>query len=246
MTTMTALSAAAELECEGRIRLASLLPGTAERLATIAGEWLEFSPEERALLVRHVQPGGRPAICAVPAELVELLGALSPAEREAISGGELLVHDRTGVVLRLRVERGDLRVEWPREDWSRTSPVGLDAALRGADPFAARVSGSVRFTAPQGAEDRLVEFIGRYEGLYPEGDLRVERQGETVLVELREVNVGPDELLATLRGLAQPATSLAGGLEVGSFVPHSLERDFRLQLEAGEARAERPSLWRDG
>jgi len=236
----------AELLCEGRVVLGSLLPGTAERLAGFSGEWLEFSPEERALLVRHVQPGGAPALSAVPAELITLLDALSAAEREAIPGGELLVRDRSGVVLRLLVERGNLRVEWPREDWSRTSPVTLGAALRSADPFSARVSGSVRFTAALGAEERLVEFVGRYEGLYPEGDLRVERQGPLVRVELRDVNVGPEELLATLRELAQPPDSLAGSLEVSSFVPHSLDRDFRLELEAGEARAVRPALWRQG
>ena len=40
--------------------------------------------------------------------------------------------------------------------------------------------------------------------------------------------------------------TLEGELVVGSFSPHALEREFRLRLAGGDARAERPSLWREG
>jgi len=115
--------------------------------------------------------------------------------------------------------------------------------LADADPFTARISGRVRLSAPRGARDRLSEFVSGFEGLYPEGDLRVERQEDTIEVELRDVNVGPEQLLETLRRLADPAESLEGELEVGSFVEHAMDRDFRVTLKNGVARAVQPSLW---
>jgi hypothetical protein len=235
-----------ELDCTGRIDLGPLSPAATERLALLGGEWLDYSPEERALVVCHVQPGGEPTLSALPAELIAFLDALSPEEREALPGGTLVVRDRAGSVLRLAVSRGEIHVQWPREDWSRGEPVDLDTVLSAVDPASARVSGTVRLSARPGAEDRLVELVAHFEGLYPEGDLRVERQGETLRAELRDVNVGPEQLLATLRQLADPPESLAGELKVGSFVAHAQDGDFRLTLERGLARAVRPALWREG
>jgi hypothetical protein len=235
-----------ELDCAGRIDLGPLSPATAERLALLGGEWLDYSPEEQALVVCHVQPGGEPTLSALPAELIAFLDALSSEEREALPGGTLVVRDRAGSVLRLAVSRGEIHVQWPREDWSRGEPVDLDTILSAVDPASARVSGTVRLAARPGAGDRLVELVAHFEGLYPEGDLRVERQGETLRAELRDVNVGPEQLLATLRQLADPPESLAGELEVGSFVAHAQDGDFRLTLERGLARAVRPALWREG
>ncbi|MGD2115513.1 MAG: hypothetical protein PVG07_10695, partial [Acidobacteriota bacterium] len=174
------------------------------------------------------------------------LDALTPEERDAVPGGTLMVRDRTGVVVRLVVGAGEIHIQWPREDWSQAEPVDLETILAEADPFSARISGRVRLNAPPGAEDRLEEFVDDFEGLYPEGDLRLERDGGTLHASLRDVNVGPEQLLATLRGLADPIDSLEGDLEVGSFVEHALDRDFRLKLRGGMARAERPALWPDG
>lgn len=232
-----------EFECVGKVRLGDLAPASAARLALLGGEWLEFSPEEGAVVVRHVQPGGSPALSAVPSELIAMLDALPAREREVVTGGTLLVRDRGGVLLRIVVEAGEIRVQWPREDWSQAVPVGLEEALRDADPFSARVSGRVRFAAPAGAEVRLAEFVDRFEGLYPAGELDVLRSGGVVDAELRDVNVGPAELLAELRRLAAPADSVVADLEVGSFRGHASDRDFRLSVHGGKAQAVRPSLW---
>ena len=233
-----------EFECVGKVRLGRVCQATASRLARLGGEWLEFSPEEEAVVVRHVQPGGSPAPSAVPSELIAILEMLSPGERESMVGGTFLVRDRAGLLMRIVVEVGEVRVQWPREDWQQATPVEVDAALGSADPFSARVSGSVRFAAPPGAEGRLAELIDRFEGLYPAGTVEVAREGRDVRAELRAVNVGPRELLGRLRELADPTGSLDADLEVGSFVSHGGDRDFRLTVRAGEARAVRPSLWR--
>lgn len=232
-----------ELDCTGEIDLGPLSPDTLERLAELGGEWLELAPEEGKLVLCHVQPGGKPTLSVLPAELIAFLDALSPEERNAVPGGTLVVRDRAGAVVRLVVGNGEIHVQWPHEDWSQAEPVDLDAVLSTIDPASARLSGRVRLAAPPGAEDRLVEFVGRFEGLYPEGDLQVERHGETLEAELTDVNVGPEQLLAVLRRLAEPRESLEGDLEVGSFVAHAQDRDFRLSLRRGKARAARPTLW---
>lgn len=232
-----------ELDCSGRIDLGPLSPETVERLELLGGEWLEYSPEVRALVVCHIQPGGAPTLSALPAELIAFLDALSRDEREALPGGTLVVRERAGSVLRLVVAGGEILVQWPREDWSLAEAVDLEALLAQLDPASARISGGIRLTARPGAEDRLVELVGRFDGLYPEGDLRVERQGEALRAELRDVNVGPEQLLAKLRQLADPPESLEGEIEVGSFLPHALDGDFRLTLERGRTQAVRPALW---
>jgi hypothetical protein len=197
-------------------------------------------------VVRHVQPGGEPAITAVPAELIALFELLTEDEREAVSGGTLLVRERSRVVLRLRVERGEVRIQWPREDWARARAVDLDTMFREVDPVSARINGVARLRARPGAEIDLVAAVDSFEGLYPEGDLRVTRDGPCLEVELLGVNVGPEELVQKLRALAEPVASLEADLEIGSFAPQAFERDFRVALRGPEAHAVRPSLWPEG
>lgn len=233
-------------ECEGEVAVGELGSASRARLAQFAGDWLEFEPKSGRIIVRHVQAGGAPALSAVPAELMAMLEALEPEERERLRGGTLVVRDRDGVLLRLVVEPGEVRIQWPREDWSHAVEIPLAEALARVEPVSARVSGTLRFRAQPGARSKLVEFVERFEGLYPDGDLRLDREGSRVAVELAGLNVGPAELLAKLRELADPVDSLEGELVVSSFSPHALEREFRLRLEDGEARAERPSLWREG
>jgi hypothetical protein len=124
--------------------------------------------------------------------------------------------------------------------------VDLESVLAEADPYSARVSGRIRMEASPGAGKRLERFVDDFEGLYPEGDLHLERDGATLRASFRDVNVGPEQLLSTLRELADPLDSLEGDLEVGSFVEHALDRDFRLIFQDGVARAERPGLWPEG
>ncbi len=231
-------------ECSGEVALEGLGEATRARLVELAGDWLEFDGRQGRIVVRHVQPGGAPALSAVPAELMGMLQSLTPEEREHVRGGTLTVRDRTGVLLRLVVSPGEIRIEWPHEDWAHATEVPLAEALAATDAVSARVSGRVRFRAQPGARARLVEFVEGFEGLYPDGDLRLDREGPEVEVEVRGINVGPEELLDKLRELADPASSLSGDLTVSSFSPHALERDFRIRLREGDARAERPALWR--
>lgn len=242
---MTTTITDVELDCTGEVELGSLSPETIERLSALGGEWLELSPDESKLTLCHVQPGGTPTLSALPAELIAFLDALTPEERDAVPGGTLMVRDRSGTVVRLVVAQGEIHVQWPREDWSHAEPVDLAAIFAQTQAVSARISGRVRFAARPGGEERLVEFVGRFEGLYPEGNLQVERDGEMVLASFDDVNVGPEQLLNTLRRLAAPPESLEGDLEVGSFLPHAQERDFRLEIRKGVARGQRPALWPD-
>jgi hypothetical protein len=146
-------------------------------------------------------------------------------------------------VLRLVVENGEILVQWPHEDWDHAVEMPAGDAYRLADPFAARVSGTVEFAAPAGAEQRLAGFVENYEGLYPEGELVLARRGGVVRAELRGVNVGPEELVRELRELAEPPESLEADLQVGSFGRPAIERDFRLRIHGGQTRALRPALW---
>jgi len=237
--------AALAFECSGEVALGDLGVESRERLVGFAGEWLEYEPDSGRIVVRHVQPGGAPALSAVPAELIAMLEVLSPEERQRVRGGALVVRDRTAVLLRLVVEPDEVRIQWPHEDWSHASEIPLERAFALVEPVSARVSGTLRFQAAPGARAKLVELIESFEGLYPDGDLRLEREGSAVRVELKGVNVGPEELLAKLRELAEPLASLEGDLKVGSFSAHALDRDFRLQLRGDEVRAERPALWRE-
>jgi hypothetical protein len=234
-----------ELECEGRVRLGPIGADTERRLTGFGGEWLEYSPDEGVLVVRHIQPGGSPAQSAVPAELIAILDSIPPAERDAMPGGTLVVKDRSGVVMRLVVERGEIRVQWPREDWDHAVAVEIDAALRGADPFSARVSGKARFRGPEAKAAAVVDFVEAFEGLYPEGEVLLLAGADAHEITFRSANVGPAQLLAHLRDAADPIDSLEADLDVGSFAPHSIDRDFRLSIRAGKVQALRPALWRE-
>lgn len=232
-----------ELECRGRVQLAPLSAATMHKLASFAGEWLEYSAEENAIVVRHIQPGGSPALAAVPSELITMLDLVTFAERAASPGGTLVVHGRTAPALRLHVATGLIGVQWPHEDWTRALPVETAEMFRAVDPVSAKLTGDLSFAAPAGAEQRLVDFLDRFEGLYPDGDYRVRRDGERVRARLDGVNAGPEELLALLRALAAPPSSLEVELEVGSFEPQAFEKDFRLAVHGGTVHAVRPALW---
>jgi hypothetical protein len=237
----------AEFDCEGRIAVGPLSSGTAARLGVLGGEWLEYSPEEAAIVVRHVEPGGSPAPAAVAAELIALLDALSPRERGASTGGVLAVRDRgsRALLLRLQVSGGAIVVEWPQEDWTHAVPVEAQEVFRAIPAVSARVSGKVEFAAPPPSEKRLEAFVDGFEGLYPEGDLDLSRDGDKVCAEFSNVNVGPEQLLRRLRELAMPADSLQGELAISAFGRDAADRHFRLVLRGSEVQASRPALWRN-
>jgi hypothetical protein len=65
-----------------------------------------------------------------------------------------------------------------------------------------------------------------------------------VSVRFRDVNVGPRELVYKMETLAETRESLEAELDVSSFAPGALDRNFRIKIEKGRIHALRPSLWR--
>ncbi len=234
-----------ELECEGKIRFGALPRETSDRLGRFSGNWLEFAPEDNAVVVRHVQPNGCPALTAVPCEMIFLLDALTPKQRAEMPGGVLYLKDHAGKILRVRVTGGEVRIQWPQEDYSKPTEVSPETVLGAVDARVARVNGWVRFRGAPAAVKELEAFVDGFEGLYPEGEMPAQCDGSWVRAELKNVNVGPAELVTTLRSLASPADSLEGEIDVGSFAADSVEGDFRLILRDGQMQAVRPSLWGD-
>ena len=92
-----------ELQCKGMIRLGPVTWEVSERLSQVTGNWLEYAPEENAIVVRHAQPGGCPALAGVPCELIGLIDSIPPEQRDAIPGGVLYIKDGAGQVVRLLV-----------------------------------------------------------------------------------------------------------------------------------------------
>jgi hypothetical protein len=231
-----------ELECEGKIRFGSLPWDVSERLAQFTGNWLEFAPEENAIIVRHVQPVGCPAMSGVPCELISMIDAVPPDHREKMPGGALYVKDRSGQILRIVVERGEVRIQWPHLDYVHSTCMPVEA-IDEANPREACVKGWARFSGAQQQAERLQEFVDQFEGLYPEGDMPSECEQNTVYVRFKDVNVGPRELLSKMKELADPPQSLQAELDVSSFAPGSLDRNFRIRVRDGAVDVLRPALW---
>lgn len=232
-----------ELECQGRVSFGKLCAESVERLGAVAGDWLEYAPDRNAVVVRHVQPGGPPVLAAVSAELVTFLDLVTAAERDAMPGGSFLIRSELAPLLRIVVARGELRIQWPHRDWAHAVPVSVDQALGAVDAVAARVSGRVELRTKPGRAKELTDFVDRFEGLYPEGDLETELDGSTLRAELRDVNVGPAQLCAKLRELADPIESLRAELDVSSFAARSAQWPFRLTLRGKETTSVRPEIW---
>jgi len=234
--------------CYGRVTLGPLPADVQRRLAALPGEWLEFDPDEGAIVVRHVQPTSSPSLPTIAGELVAILAGVPAAHHAAIHGGDLFVHtERTVQLVRLRVERGGaVHIRWAHPDYQkarRQSYVPGAEAL--VDPRIQRLNGAVRFTADDAAAAaRDIEATADgYEGLYPEGECRV-RAGDrrSVEVELKNVNLDVALLVAQLLRLAAKG-SLQGSVEVSSFAGEAPERYARFVFEDGHTFIQRPVLW---
>ncbi len=235
-----------ELECRGKVRLGRRSPATMQRrLAAFRGEWLEYSPEENAHR-RPPRPAGglagarrgarrahRDARSCCPAD-----GARDEPRRHA-AWCATAPSSRCGCRSRAARSASSGRTRTGRT----RSRSALDEMFRHVEGVSARLSGVVELNAPEGTEERISRFLEGFEGLYPEGEAGVRRFGERLRLEMRGFNVGPEELVALLREVATPPSSLAAELEVGSFAAQAFEKDFRLEIRAGEARALRPALW---
>lgn len=233
-----------EPDCGGRIDVGPLPETVLERLLQFRGNWLEYDPDENAIVVRHVQPSPCPAISAVPCELIALMDGIPPPHRKAMPGGEFHVRDAEGRILRLVIEQGDIRIQWPSPDYSRAVTVPAATLMDGLNPRAARVSGRARFRGAADSAARLQAFVDGFEGLYPEGNLQIGTEHGIIEVEFQDVNIGPCELLARLQEWSDPLESLGAELDIGSFADGSPDAGFRILICRGQVQALRPSLWR--
>ena len=230
---------------EGKIVFGDLPADARERLAKVPAQWLEFVPNDSAAVVRHVQPGGCPAISAVACELIRMLDTVPAGFRDQVPGGQLLVSGLSGGVVRIAVQQGEVRVQWPHKDYQRGTVMPLKEAMLEVNACESRVDGAVKFGGTAASFEELRTFVDGFEGLYPAGRLTPTYDKDLVRVEFGEVNVDPTELVAKLSKLATPPQTLEGELEISSFVPAAIDHDFHIHLRGGEVRAIRPALWKD-
>ncbi len=231
------------LECEGKVRFGPLPWELSERLTQFSGNWLAYAPEENAIIVRHAQLEGCPALFAVPCELISLIDSIPSEQRDAMPGGTLLVRDRQGRVVRLTVERGEVRIQWPHMDYTEPIPVPPESVMNSLNPGAARIRGWARFAGLPDRAAELRSFADRFGGLYPEGDLPSECEQNLVFVRFKDANMEPQELLAKLQELADPPGSLEADLEVRSLMRGSPDQDFWIRIHQGRVETLRPALW---
>lgn len=235
------------LGCTGRINLGNLSTETQRRLEEVEATWLEFSPDPPSLVVRHVQPDAISPPREIGGELLEFLTRVTDEERRAFPGGALYyLDDQTGQHFRLRVSRGGvLTVSWahPSYEDARSVPYEGHATPVVFEPFQ-RLNGSVSFTARPGAADDVRLTIERPAGLCSQGEFELRPDGDTLCLELRDVNSSAIPLVETLRQVAAPG-SLNGQIDVSSFRAGDLEDYCRFVFKNGELRLLRPSLWSD-
>ncbi len=232
-----------EQECEGSIKFGPLPWDISERLAQFTGNWLEFSAQENALVVRKAEPVGCPAISGVPCEIINMIDSLPPEQRKVMPGGVFYVRDHGGQVMRVLVEKGEVRIQWPYQDYSKPVSVPPLSVMNSMDAREARVSGWTRFAGAHGKTAEIQALIDRFEGIYPENDMPSEGRQSIVLIKFKSAATAPADLVDQLRKLADPPESLQAELEVKSYSPHHEELDFRIYIRDGKLETVRPSMW---
>jgi hypothetical protein len=235
--------------CHGRVVVGAMPADVQGRLDSLPGDWLEYEPGSRCIVVRHVQPTDDPVLPAVTAELVRMLSVIPFELQGRIEGGDLYVHvEEDGRLVRLRVEpRGTLRVQWARPDYEgavrRAWTDGHDILI---EPWNHRLNGRVSFRAddPESVVASLRETAASFEGLHPEGDLETDASMDdgAVAIRLRDVNLDARVLVDRLLALARPRT-LEGRIDVSSFDEGAPERLVRLVFDRGEPWVQHPLLW---
>ncbi len=232
-----------EQECEGSIKFGSLPWDINERLAQFVGNWLEFSSKENALVVRKAEPIGCPAISGVPCEIINMIDSLPAEHRKAMPGGVFYVKDHGGQVMRVMVEKGEVRIQWPYQDYSKPVSVPPLSVMSSMDAKEARISGWARFAGPQAKTGEIQKLIERFSGIYPENDIPSESRQDLALLKFKSAAIAPADLVDQLRALAEPGESLQAELDVKSYSPHPEDRDFRIFIRNGKLETVRPSIW---
>ena len=233
--------------CQGRVVVGALPESVQRGLVAIPGDWLEYDPASRSIIVRHIEPTDEPVLPAVTVELVRILSVIPFDSLAGIEGGDLFVHiEETGRLVRLRVEPGgSLHIQWARPGYSgATKRAWSDGHEIVNEPWNHRLNGEVKFAAgdPESAAAALQELADTYEGLHPEGDFVASVVESRVKVELREVNLDGKLMVEALQRLAN-ARSLEGQLDVGSFRELAPEQLVRILFEKGETWVQHPMLW---
>jgi hypothetical protein len=233
--------------CQGRVVVGTLPESVQRGLVAIPGDWLEYDPPSRSIVVRHIEPTDDPVLPAVTVELVRILSVIPFDNLAGIEGGDLFVHiEETGRLVRLRVEPGgSLHIQWARPGYTgATKRAWSDGHEIVNEPWNHRLNGEVTFSAgdPDSAAAGLQELADTYEGLHPEGDFVASVEGSRVNVTLREVNLDGKLLVEILQGLAS-SRSLEGRLDVGSFRELAPEQLVRILFEKGETWVQHPMLW---
>lgn len=233
--------------CHGRVVVGTLPEPVQRALVQVPGDWLEYDPPARAIVVRHVQPTDEAVLPAVTVELVRMLSAIPYERQRDIEGGDLFVHvEETGRLVRLRVEHGgSLHVQWARPDYAgavkRPWTGGREIVVEAWDQ---RLNGTFALETgdPDEAASSLQELADTFEGLHPEGDFRATAGDGRVEVQLRDVNLDATLLVDAVQRLALPR-SLEGRLDVGSFGEFVPEKLVRILFEKGETWVQHPLLW---
>jgi hypothetical protein len=236
----------ADLECQGKVALGRLPEEVAKQLSRFSGNWLEFDTCENAIVVRHVQPTGCPAMSGIPCELIAILDLLPVSVRDAVPGGDLYIIGReTDQLVRLRVARGEMRIQWIHPDYSASDTITFDEAMEDFNPRTGRINGVARFGGSSSTAMALETFIDQFEGLYPEGDISITEEGPICRARFSDVNMGPQELVGKLQEITDPADSLEADLDVSSFAHRAIDRRFRIVIRKGQVQVLKPSLWRE-
>jgi len=236
--------------CHGRVHVGSLPTDVARRLSALPGEWLEFDPPARAVVVRHIQPTSAPTLPTITAELVRMLGEIPVQHHVGIEGGEFFVHTEDSPhLVRIRVAAGGgIRIDWAQPDFAaaRKRPYG-EAGSIPIEGVYCRLNGTLTLEAPDpaGAAQALQHAADTYEGLYPEGDFQASATaGAAVQITMRDVNLDPRLLLERLRALATPG-SLRGAIDVSSFDDRRPDDRVRVLLQDGGVFVQEPYFWPD-
>jgi len=237
--------------CFGRVELGPIPKKLADCLCQIQGEWLEFDPSTNAIVVRHVEPTTNRHLPTIARELVRLFSEIPVELHGKIPGGAFFVHteEENGQLIRLRVEAGGaIHIRWAHPDFKRSirQPYAGGKEFR-VDPEIQKLSGSVSFRSedPATAVAALQELADTYEGLYPEGDFRIQDvSASKIELTMEEVNLDAASLIAHLHQFARPGT-LSGRFLLSSFGTILPEHQLRIIFEAGEVWVQHPLLWPD-
>jgi hypothetical protein len=233
--------------CRGEIRLGTMPPEIAERLASVPGVWLEYEATKCRIVVRHAQPSSGPALPLITGELVQLLSVIPTQLHAGVEGGDLFVHTHdTQQFVRIHVEEGGvLRLQWARPDFGR----GERTAYRGRcetiiDPCVQKLDGEVEFRAedPRRAAASVMKLAGTFEGLYPEGQCEAVAKDDRVKVSMQALNLDSHALIEMLDEVATEK-SLAGAFTVSTFGEALPDGELRIVFEDGTAFAQHPVLW---